>query len=266
MNQRVTGKVALVTGAARGIGAEIARVLAAEGAAVLLTDVMEDQVMATVERLRATGARVFGHVLDVASEPHWEAAVAHAVAQLGGLSIVVNNAAIERQTFFADCSLEEFERIQRINVTGTFLGIKHAIRAMRPGGAAGQGGAIVNMSSVAGLCGAPGSGAYSSSKGAVRLMTKSAAIECARLGYGIRVNSVHPGFVDTEMFDDIMQRYVDLGMFPDVTQAETRVRNTHPLGLGKPSDVANTVLFLASDEARWTTGAEMVIDGGLMAG
>lgn len=262
---RLSGKVALVTGAARGIGAEISRVLAAEGAAVLLTDIDGDAVTNTAAQLRAGGARVAGRALDVGSEPQWEAAVYAASDDFGGLSIVVNNAAIERQTFFADCTLEEFERIQRINVTGTFLGIKHAIRAMRPGGPSGQGGSIINMSSVAGLSGAPGSGAYSTSKGAVRLMTKAAAVECARLGYGIRVNSVHPGFVETEMYHEIMRRYVELGMFPDVNTAAAMVRQTHPLGLGRPSDIAQAVLYLAADESRWTTGAELVVDGGLHA-
>jgi NAD(P)-dependent dehydrogenase (short-subunit alcohol dehydrogenase family) len=143
-----------------------------------------------------------------------------------------------------------------------FLGIKHAIRAMRPGGSAGRGGVIVNLSSVAGLIGLTALGAYCSSKGAVRLMTKAAAAECARLGYGIRVNSIHPSIVKTEMGANVVKGFARTGLTPDEATADAYVESLHPLGYGKPEDVASAVLYLASPALRWMTGSEFVVDGG----
>jgi 3alpha(or 20beta)-hydroxysteroid dehydrogenase len=270
---RLDGKTALVTGAARGLGAEIAQALLQAGASVLLSDVLCDVGEKTLDTLTARfpgKAAFIRH--DVTLEADWEAATAAAIAQFGGLDVVVNNAGIETAALFAECELADFKRTMAVNVEGSFLGIKHGIRAMRvgcgdgnQGGPAGKGGAIVNLSSVAGLIGSPGLGAYCASKGAVRVMSKAAAVECGRLGYGIRVNSVHPSIVKTAMGVSVIEQLVSLGMAPDAASAEAFVSSMHPIGLGLPSDVASAVLFLASDAARWVTGAELVIDGGLTA-
>jgi NAD(P)-dependent dehydrogenase (short-subunit alcohol dehydrogenase family) len=263
---RLDGKVALVTGGARGLGAEIAAALLQLGACVMITDVLDDVGRRTQSELVAlhSGCVEFMHH-DVTREADWVTAVAEAVRRFGGLDVLVNNAGIETAAFLADCELAEFQRTMAVNVDGVFLGIKHAIRAMRPGAAAGKGGSIVNLSSVAGLIGQPTLGAYCASKGAVRLLTKAAAVECARLGYGIRVNSVHPGVVKTEMGTNVVRNFAKLGLVPDEATADALLQSLHPLGYGQPSDVANAVLFLAGDASRWITGAEIVTDGGASA-
>ena len=263
---RVDGKVALVSGAARGLGAETARALASAGASVMLTDVLESAGEATAEAIRAAGGRAAFMRLDTTQEADWEAAVAATLAKFAGLDIVVNNAGIERLQFISETTVEEFRQVMDVNVTGVFLGCKHAVRAMRPGGAAGRGGAIVNLSSVAGLAGVTGLGAYCASKGAVRLLTKAVAVECGQLGLGIRCNSVHPGLVATSMGKDLLQHFVDLKLVPDAAAASAAFAAAHPIGrMGEPQDVAAAVLYLASGAAKWVTGAEFAIDGGYTA-
>jgi len=257
---RLDGKVALVTGAARGIGAAAGAALAAAGAAVIVTDVLEDAGREVVEQLRRGGARAEFMRLDVTDEPQWEAAVAFAVQQFGGLHILVNNAGIETAALITQCTVEDFRRVMDINVTGVFLGHKHALRVMKAGSA------IVNLSSVAGIIGTTGHVAYHTSKGAVRLMTKAAAIECAQLGTGVRVNSIHPGIVNTEMGVNFIKHFVDLQLAPDYATAEAAIKALHPMGFGETADVANAVVYLASDAAKWVNGSELVIDGGLTAG
>ena len=264
MNEfRLDGKVALISGGARGLGAAMAETLAAGGAKIVIADVLTKEGEETAARIGNSNA-IFVK-LDVTSESDWEAAIAAAVKRFGGIDVVVNSAGIETAAFIADCTLEDFNRTMNVNVTGTFLGVKHAIRAMRPGGISGRGGAIVNISSGAGIKGIMGLAAYSTSKGAVRLLTKAAAVECGRLNYGIRVNSVHPGMVKTEMGAKTLQDYVDLGMMPDVATAEVAFAAAHLLGLGRPQDVANAVYYLASNAAQWVTGIELLVDGGVIA-
>lgn len=260
---RLDGKVALVTGAGRadGLGAAIAAALVAGGAKVLITDI-NPQGETVAAQLGASSAFV---KQDVTLEADWERAMSAVLERFGGLDIVVNNAGIELAGFFADMSVEDFRRQMDVNTTSVFLGIKHAIRAMRPGGAAGRGGAIVNLSSIGGIKGAAGLGAYCGSKGAVRLMTKAAAVECARHGYGIRVNSVHPGLIKTDMGIQTLKAYVRLGLLPDEDVAEKAVASRYPLGLGSVADVANAVRYLSSEAGRWQTGAELVVDGGVNA-
>jgi len=262
---RLDGKVALITGAAQGLGAEIATTLAGAGAAVFVTDIQADAIAARAATLRGAGARAAHAVHDVTQESHWESAIAAAVTELGGIDILVNNAGVEDMALLTDCALADFERIQRINVTGTFLGLKHAIRSMRPGGSSGRGGAIVNLSSLAAMLGVTGLSAYCASKGAVRSLTKAAAIECAQLGTGIRVNSVHPGVIRTAMGNHLLDGFVRLGLAPDLATAEAAMNQLHPMGMGQPSDVANAILYLVSNAARWTNGAEIVLDGGANA-
>jgi 3alpha(or 20beta)-hydroxysteroid dehydrogenase len=262
---RLDGKVALVTGAARGIGAEIAAALAQCGARVLATDVAVDAGTAAAAAIRQSGGQCEFLRHDVTDESQWEAAVTAAVTRHGGLDVLVNNAGIETASLLTQCSAEDFRRVMEVNVTGVFLGLKHGVRIMQPGGVAGRGGSIVNLSSIAGMIGTTAHVAYHSSKGAVRSMTKATAIECAQLGTGIRINSVHPGIVTTDMGDDFMKDFVALGLAPDFETARTAFLAAHPLGFGKPDDVACAVLYLASDASRWTTGTELVIDGGYTA-
>ncbi|NMF98859.1 glucose 1-dehydrogenase [Aromatoleum toluolicum] len=255
------GKVALVTGAARGLGAAIAHEVAAAGARVVVTDLDEGRGRATAEDLGAMFLQQ-----DVTREEDWSHVMARTVEAFGGLDVVVNNAGIETASLMVDCDLADFRRVMAVNADGCFLGTKWAMRVMRPGGAAGRGGAVVNLSSVAGLVGVAGLGAYCAAKGAVRLLTKSAAIESARLGYGVRVNSLHPAVIKTDMGEAVVRSLVDLGLAADVAGAEALMLQMHPMGYGRPEDVAAAVRYLAAGSGRWINGAELVLDGGLTAG
>ena len=262
MNEfRVDGKVVLISGAARGLGAAAAATLAAGGARVVIGDLLDDAGKSTAASL---GEAMFVH-LDVTREGDWEAAIAATVKRFGGFDILVNNAGVETTSLLEDCSVEDFNFTMNVNVTGMFLGTKHAIRAMKPGGIAGCGGSIINISSIAGLKGNLALGAYCSSKGGARLLTKATAVECAKLKYGIRVNSIHPGMVNTDMGAKVLTDFLKLGLVPDVATAEAAFEAAHPLGRGRPQDIANGVFYLASDAARWITGTELVIDGGFLA-
>lgn len=249
--ETLAGKVALVTGAASGIGAEASRLLAAHGARI----VAADQNLAGA---RQVAERVGGLALalDVTSEPDWTRAVAETVAKLGGLDVLVNSAGIELVRSIADTSLEDWRRVMSVNLDGVFLGTRAALAAMR------KGGSIVNISSVAGLNGFSRQAAYCASKGGVRLLTKATAIECAEAGRGIRANSIHPGIIDTPMARDILGN-VDPAMRAEI---EARWKLLHPIGrIGSAMDVAQCILFLASDASAFVTGAELAVDGGLTA-
>ncbi len=257
---RLDGKVALVTGGARGIGAEVAEALAQAGAAVMVTDILDSVGQQTVERIRKAGGKAAFHHHDVTVEAEWEAAIAATQKELGGFDILVNNAGIETAALLTQCELADFRKLMDVNVNGVFLGLKHAVRVLKPGSS------IVNLSSVAGLIGTTGHIAYHASKGAVRLMAKAAAVECAQLGLGIRVNSVHPAIVDTEMGTNFVQHFVDMKLAPDYATAEGAFKAAHPLGgFGKPADVASAVIYLSSEAGRWITGTELVLDGGYTA-
>ena len=254
------GRVALVTGGARGLGAAAAKALAAEGAKVLVTDVRDGS---------DTAAAVNGAYLkhDVASEADWIAAVAFAKERFGGLDILVNNAGIFWMKPIAMETLESFRKMQQVNVEGVFLGLKHAIPAIAERGAKWDGGgAIVNLSSVSGLIGSPMTIAYNASKGAVRLMTKAAALECARFGMKVRVNSVHPGIIDTPMMAEALQERAQTTGGQGAELLPESLASVHPLGrLGRDIDIANAVVFLASSKAAFMTGSELVVDGGMTA-
>ncbi len=184
----------------------------------------------------------------------------------GGLDVLVNNAGIALVQALVDTSLEQWHRVHAVNLDGVFLGTREAVAAMRPGGRAGRGGSIINISSVGGLIGSERLTAYCSTKGGVRLFSKSVAIECGRAGYGIRVNSVHPGNTDTPMFRRELQDMLDKGMAASLDEARRFFMDMQVLPMiGEPGDVAAMVLFLASDAARFVTGAEFVVDGGLTA-
>ena len=255
----LSGKVALVTGAARGIGLAVSEALAQCGASVLLTDVLVEVGKAACEKINNAGGKAKFLAHDVTDEAQWEKAVAFAVKEFGGLNILVNNAGIETAHLITECDVEDFRRVMDVNVTGVFLGHKHALRVMKSGGS------IINLSSVAGLIGTSAHIAYHASKGAVRLMTKAAAVECAQLQTGVRVNSVHPAIVETDMGSKFVEDFVKLGLMPDIEAAEAAFKAMHPMGFGKVTDIANAVVYLASDASRWTNGSELVLDGGFTA-
>ncbi|MCC7267771.1 MAG: glucose 1-dehydrogenase [Caulobacteraceae bacterium] len=258
MGARVEGKVALVTGAASGIGRACAERLAAEGAAVVLTDVADGA--AAVSAIQAAGGKAEVLAQDVTSEAAWAEVIAAIKARHGRLDVLVNNAGIAISGSIIEMSLADFQKQTAVNVDGVFLGCKHAIPLMRESG----GGSIVNMSSVAGLKGSAILAGYCATKGAVRLFTKSVAMECAAARDGIRVNSVHPGIIETPIWDSIMTGQLGANLGPARSGAlDTMAETAVPLGVkGLPSDIADGVLWLASEESRYVTGAELVIDGG----
>src|SRR5690348_1355943 len=260
----LTGRKALVTGGARGLGEGIARALADAGAAVVIGDIREDLGKACVGSLRDSGANAEFVSLDITEEASWDRAVPEAIGYLGGLDILVNNAGVEITSLLADLDAEDARRMLGVNVLGTALGIKHAFRAMRPGGPAGGGGAIINVASVAATIAFPGIAVYSATKSAVDRLTRVAAMESGKLGYGVRVNCVYPGLVPTEMGAQLAVDMEKLGLYPSPQAAVEAVIGLTPLGrLGEVSDMADVVVFLASDAARFITGVGLPVDGGM---
>lgn len=263
----LAGKVALVTGAAKGLGAAIADGLAAHGAAVVVTDVDEKLGQTVARGIENDGGKATFLKLDVLDETGWETVVEKTIEQFGGLDILVNNAGIEKLQLLADTDLESHRRVMAVNVDGVFLGIRTAVRVMSPGGRSGRGGSIINMSSASGHIGFPGLSSYSASKGAVRLLTKNAAVEFARLKLNVRVNSIHPAFIMTDMGINVTHEMVKLGMAQSTEEAVKAINEVLPMGrCGEPRDVAAAAIYLASDAAQWVTGAEINVDGGLVAG
>lgn len=262
----LAGKAALITGSARGLGAEIATLFARAGAAVMIADILEDRGRETAAAIRSGGGKAGFVRQDVTSEVDWNAAVDATLQEFGSFDILVNNAGIEICALIENTTLKDFQRILDINVTGVFLGLQAAARAMKPGGKAGRGGAVINLSSVAGLRGFSGLSAYCGSKGAVKLLTKAAAVEFGHLGYGIRVNSIHPGLIPTDMGNAVLKGFVAAGLGRDEAAVQQAFERGTPLGMkGVPADIAKAALYLASDQSPWVTGAELVVDGGTTA-
>ena len=247
---RLEGKVALISGGARGQGAVEAKLFASEGASVVIGDILDDAGRQVEAEIAESGGNATYVHLDVTSESQWNDAVSAAVERYGKLDILVNNAGILIRAGVEDTTEEDWDRIMDINGKGVFLGTKAAIPAMREAG----GGSIINISSIAGMQGSPGATAYSATKGAVRILTKSTAVQYAK--EGIRCNSVHPGLIYTDMTRDTL----------DTPEGEREWRARVPMGhIGVAEDVAKGVLFLASDESSYMTGSELVIDGGITA-
>lgn len=256
---RLEGKIAIVTGAAAGIGRGIAELFAAEGARLALTDIDETQGNRTAGELRqAHGDKVLFLTHDVASEEGWRTVIEGTLARFGRLDILVNNAGIQISRPLEEISLQEWRRVFQVNAEGPFLGTRMAISAMKATG----GGSIVNVSSTFAMVADGLNAHYCASKAAVRNFTKAAALYCADRGYGIRVNSVHPGVIRTPMVErEIADVTAARGLASDKSVREEWARLC-PLGLGEPKDIAYGVVYLASDESRYVTGAELVIDGG----
>jgi 3(or 17)beta-hydroxysteroid dehydrogenase len=264
---RLDGKVALISGAARGIGAAAARLMVEAGAKVVVADVLDEPGRDTVRALESAGGAAIYTRLDVTREEDWTAAIASAVARFGGLDILVNNAGVFLGMSIEEAGLADWHRLCSVNLTGVFLGTKLALPALRDSAQrTPHGSAIVNLSSVAGLVGSSGDPLYSMTKGGVTLFTKSAALEFARKGYRIRVNSIHPGTTDTDMGDQVLtMRARNLGA-NDLERARQQALTRIPIGrIGTVTDIAKGIVFLASDDAGFMTGAGLVVDGGITA-
>ncbi|MBT8085541.1 MAG: glucose 1-dehydrogenase [Woeseia sp.] len=253
---RVKGKVALVTGAAQGIGAAVATMLAAEGAKVLVTDINTDGATAEANRINDQyPAHAIALTHDVTSPDDWRIAMQSAEEHFGGLHVLVNNAGIGALASVEDETLENWRYVHAVDLDSVFLGCKLALPLMRASG----GGSIINVSSISGIIAAHNLAAYNSAKAAVRHLSKSVALHCARENNNVRSNSVHPVFIDTPILDGMMRN-------DDREAALTKLARQIPLGrVGKTADVAYAILFLASDESSFITGTEIRIDGGISA-
>lgn len=247
---RLDNKVAIITGAAGGMGKADALLFAKEGAKVAITDLQEDKIQEVVAEIQASGGEAIGFKQNVASEEDWIRVVDETVRKYGKIDILVNNAGISNATPFMDLTVEGWEKTMSINVTSIFLGQKYVIPHMIEAG----GGSIINISSIAGLTGGSGAGPYTASKGAVRMLTKATAVDFAQ--HNIRCNSIHPGYIETPMTIDLFKNEQMMQWF----QSQTPLPR-----LGKPEDIANGALFLASDESSYITGIELPIDGGYFA-
>lgn len=259
---RVDGKVAIVTGAAMGLGAASAEALAREGAKVLCTDVNVEEGEKTVDAIQNAGGHAAFAQHDVTDEAAWERVVAMAVDNFGPLNILVNNAGIAPSgAKIEELELDAWRHTIAVDLDSVFLGCKHGIRAMK-----GVGGSIINISSIMGMVGMSSGADYNAAKGGVRLLTKSAAIECAEAGYGIRVNSVHPGFIRTPLVQNAAETVIAGDSGASVNEVYDMLTLLHPIGrLGVPMEIGNAVLFLASEESSFMTGSEVVVDGGYTA-
>lgn len=258
------GRKALVTGGARGIGAAIAQALARSGAAVMIGDILDDAGKASAAEIAKSGVKTGFAQLDVTDDAQWEKAVAATIATLGGYDILINNAGIEITSLVSEIRAEDARRMCDVNIVGTVLGMKHAFRAMRPGGSAGKGGAIVNIASVAATIAFPSIAVYSATKSAVDRMTRVAAMEAGKLGFGVRVNCIYPGLIPTDMGLQLANDIVKIGLAPDVNAAVGSVVEQTPLGrLAEVGDIAAAAAFLCSNDARSITGIGLPVDGGM---
>ncbi|MEI7870718.1 MAG: glucose 1-dehydrogenase [Alphaproteobacteria bacterium] len=264
---RLDGKVAFLSGAARGIGGESAKLMASVGAKVAIGDVLEERGRQTVREIEASGGQALFVPLDVTTEASWAAAMDATVKKFGGLDILVNNAGIFVGKGVEDASMDDWHRLVAVNLTGVVLGTRAALPHLKASAQQSpHGSAIVNLASIAGLVGSQLDPLYSLTKGGVTLFTKSTALEFGRKGYRIRVNSIHPGLIETDMGQQtFVMRAKQVGT-NDTEKAREATLALHPLGrLGTASDIAKGIVFLASDDASFMTGAGLVVDGGWTA-
>ncbi len=257
MAGRVAGKKAFITGGAQGLGAAMARMLAEEGAKVSIADINHVGAKTVAAEINAARGEdtAFAFPLDVTKEDQWIYALEEADAAMGGISVLVNNAGISRGGNIEQLSYEDWKLVMSVNVDSVFLGTKHALRYMR----AHQPGSIINISSIAGLIAAHNSPVYNASKAGVWLLSKGIALHCAKQGLDIRSNSIHPTFIDTPILDPLRQQF-------GTEVAHGKLARQIPLGhIGEPGDIAQAVIYLASDESKFMTGAELKLDGGISA-
>jgi NAD(P)-dependent dehydrogenase (short-subunit alcohol dehydrogenase family) len=264
---RLDGKIALISGAARGIGGETAQLMAKAGAKVVIGDLLDDVGQKTVAAIKAAGGQAAYIHLDVTKEADWTAAVNLAVSTFGKLDILVNNAGVFIGKGIEDISMEEWNRLVAVNMTGLFLGTRMAVPALREAAKNSEhGSAIVNLASIAGIVGSQLDPLYSMTKGGVTLFTKSAALEFGRKGYRVRVNSIHPGVIQTDMGEQTFVARAKQTGANDTAPARQTVTNTVPWGrLGTVNDIAKGIVFLASDDAGYMNGAGLIVDGGMTA-
>lgn len=260
------GRTALVTGGAGGIGSAVCRRLSADGAFVVVADLNRDRAGQVASEIAATGCSAVGVALDITDRTQWQAAIAAAVRGTGGLDILVNNAGGASMRSLENLSIDDWKRDIDVNLNGAFLGIKEALDVMKESARrTPSGGAIVNIASVSALIGSPGMPAYSAGKGGMRLFTKAVAVDFARRGYGIRVNSIYPGLIDTPLTKSLFESRTTEA--EDADAARARILERYPIGrIGRPEEIAGAVSFLVSDDSSYMVGAELVVDGGLTAG
>jgi NAD(P)-dependent dehydrogenase (short-subunit alcohol dehydrogenase family) len=257
MAGRVAGKKAFISGGAQGLGEAMARGLAAEGAKVSIADLNHEgarRVAAAINAEHGDGT-AFAFPLDVTREDQWIFALEEADAAMGGISVLINNAGVSKGGDIEHLSFEDWKQVMSVNVDSVFLGTKHALKYMRQN----QPGSIINISSIAGLIAAHNSPSYNASKAGVWLLSKGIALHCAKQGLDIRSNSIHPTYIDTPILDPLRQRF-------GKDEAEAKLGRQVPLGhIGEPQDIANAAIYLASDESKFMTGAELKLDGGISA-
>jgi NAD(P)-dependent dehydrogenase (short-subunit alcohol dehydrogenase family) len=255
MTDRLKGKVALITGGASGLGANAAILMAQEGASVVIADIAESRGKAVADKLGAAGHFL---KLDVTNEDNWKQAIGDTVVRFGALHVLVNSAGIGLSKTVEDIQLEEWRRVHAIDLDGVFLGCKHGVAAIKKY-TTRLGGSIINISSISGIIAGANMAAYNSAKAGVRLLSKSVALHCAKSGYNIRCNSVHPTFIDTPILDRYRDRFGNEVM-------QQKLGRQVPIGrLGRPEEVGWALVYLASDESSFMTGSEVVIDGGISA-
>ena len=254
--KRLEGRTAFVTGGGSGLGEAISRRLAEEGARVAVADINIDKARSVAEAIAGAGGKAAQIELDVTEENQWQPAIEKVERELGPVDILVNNAGIAILASVEDTSLDDWRKITAVNLDGVFLGTKFAIEVMKKNG----GGSIINISSIRSRVGDPNSIAYDASKGGVESLTRSAALHCANTGYGIRINSLHPGYILTDMFKGATAH------LPNADELLEQVRAAHPIGrLGKAREVADAVTYLASDESSFMTASALILDGGFTA-
>jgi NAD(P)-dependent dehydrogenase (short-subunit alcohol dehydrogenase family) len=264
---RLDGKVALISGAARGIGGETAQLMAQAGAKVVVGDVLDERGRQTAGAINAAGGQAEYVHLDVTNEADWIAAVGVATSKFGKLDILVNNAGVFIGKGIEEISLDEWNKLVAVNMTGVFLGTRTAAQALREAAKTSEhGSAIVNLASIAGIVGSQLDPLYSMTKGGVTLFTKSAALEFGRKGYRIRVNSIHPGVIQTDMGEQTFVARAQRSGTNDTATVRQVVTDSVPWGrMGVPMDIAKGIVFLASDDAGYMNGAGLIVDGGMTA-
>lgn len=267
MTFSLNGRIALVTGAGRGIGAAAARSLAEAGATVYVAELARDRGEAVVQEIKSSGGKAEVVGLDVTKPDSWNAALATIAQQAGQLDILVNNVGVTISKSVEDTTLDDWRLMMTVNLEAPFIGVKAALPLMKDSAKKTPfGGSIINMSSVSGIVGTPNLSCYTATKAGVRYFSKSAAIEFARLGYRLRVNTVHPGLIEGASADVLFEASIKNGQFKDMDEARTAWTARFPVNrIGRQQDIGGAVVFLASDASSFMTGSELVIDGGLSA-